>query len=87
MCNFHCTLVRDSRLLIRYSSTGDLVNRWRTRTLDLEPITDSDGPKLLERLAIPHTYCWSPALVPRPNDWPSHIGMHDVLNGKPMPES
>lgn len=22
---------------------------------------------------VPHTYCWSPSLVPRPNDWPSHI--------------
>jgi hypothetical protein len=21
------------------------------------------------------TYCWSPALVPRPRDWPAHIGM------------
>jgi len=59
--------------------TGDLVNRWRTRTLDLEPVTESDGPKLLERLAVPHTYCWSPALVPRPEDWPPHIGIGAVL--------
>jgi hypothetical protein len=20
------------------------------------------------------TYCWSPALVPKPTDWPAHIG-------------
>jgi UDP:flavonoid glycosyltransferase YjiC (YdhE family) len=22
---------------------------------------------------VPHTYCWSPSLVPRPYDWPPHI--------------
>jgi hypothetical protein len=57
-----------------WQGIGDLVNRWRSQSLDLEPITESDGPRLLEKLAIPHTYCWSPALVPRPSDWPDHIG-------------
>ncbi|KAI6799431.1 glycosyltransferase family 1 protein [Hortaea werneckii] len=27
----------------------------------------------MEALKVPHTYCWSPALVPKPDDWPSHI--------------
>ena len=22
---------------------------------------------------VPHTYCWSPYLIPRPHDWSSHI--------------
>ena len=22
---------------------------------------------------VPHTYCWSPSLVPKPDDWPEHI--------------
>lgn len=57
-----------------WQGIGDIVNRWRSRSLDLEPIVESDGPKLLEKLAVPHTYCWSPALVPRPSDWPEHIG-------------
>jgi hypothetical protein len=57
-----------------WQGIGDLINRWRSQSLDLESITESDGPKLLEKLAIPHTYCWSPALVPRPSDWPDHIG-------------
>lgn len=61
-----------------WQGIGDLVNRWRSQSLDLEPIIESDGPKLLEKLAIPHTYCWSPALVPRPLDWPEHIGMRLV---------
>lgn len=54
-------------------SLGDVVNEWRD-TLDLEPITFSDGPNLAEILRIPFTYCWSPALVPKPADWASHIG-------------
>lgn len=57
-----------------WQGIGDIVNRWRSRILDLEPIVESDGPKLLERLEVPHTYCWSPMLVPRPVDWPHHIG-------------
>lgn len=56
--------------------TGDVINNWRTKTLNLEALGSSEGPKLLKTLQIPHTYCWSPALVPRPSDWPEHIGMH-----------
>lgn len=62
-------------LLKRYYSVGDIVNKWRTETLELEPVPESEGPKLVERLAIPHTYCWSPGLVSKPSDWPSYIGM------------
>jgi hypothetical protein len=62
-----------------WQGIGDLVNRWRSQSLDLEPITESDGPKLLEKLVIPHTYCWSPALVPRPSDWPDHIGEQHAI--------
>lgn len=33
-----------------------------------------DGPLIAETLKIPFTYCWSPALVPKPKDWGPHIG-------------
>ena len=33
-----------------------------------------DGPLLAEKLRIPFTYCWSPALVAKPADWGAHIG-------------
>lgn len=42
--------------------------------MDLEPVPMSEGPNLAETLKVPFTYCWSPALVPKPADWPSHIG-------------
>lgn len=52
---------------------GDLINSWRD-SLDLEPISRSEGPCLAEGLKIPFTYCWSPSLVPKPGDWPDYIG-------------
>ncbi|KAL4815810.1 hypothetical protein BDW67DRAFT_185530 [Aspergillus spinulosporus] len=30
---------------------------------------------MLQCLKIPHTYCWSPALIPKPNNWGSHISI------------
>jgi hypothetical protein len=50
-----------------------VINRWRA-TIDLEPIPMAEGPSLAETLKIPFTYCWSPALVPKPWDWAEHIG-------------
>lgn len=52
---------------------GDVINHWR-KGLGLEEIAMFEGPRLAEILKIPFTYCWSPALVPKPSDWPSYIG-------------
>lgn len=54
-----------------------MINRWRV-SIDLEPIPATEGPSLAETLKVPYTYCWSPALVPKPQDWPSHIGMSSL---------
>lgn len=64
------------QLTILIHSLGDVINEWRDK-LDLEPIAFSDGPNLAETLKIPFTYCWSPALVPKPGDWGAHIGKSD----------
>lgn len=50
-----------------------MINKWR-KGIDLEDVDMFDGPMLARKLKIPFTYCWSPALVPKPADWPSHIG-------------
>ncbi|KAJ9490101.1 hypothetical protein VN97_g3169 [Penicillium thymicola] len=47
-----------------------VINDWRKHELELEPISLSDGPFILTKLNVPYTYCWSPGLVPKPNDWP-----------------
>ncbi|KAI4738779.1 UDP-Glycosyltransferase/glycogen phosphorylase [Aureobasidium sp. EXF-12298] len=53
------------------SSVGQL-NDWR-ETIDLEPVPTTEGPFLAYTQNIPTTYCWSAALVPKPQDWGQHI--------------
>ncbi|KAL5373105.1 hypothetical protein DPSP01_012965 [Paraphaeosphaeria sporulosa] len=55
-----------------WQGLGDVVNSFRS-SIDLERINTTVGPNLAEMLQIPFTYCWSPALVPKPADWPGHI--------------
>ncbi|KAJ7678184.1 hypothetical protein DFH06DRAFT_567895 [Mycena polygramma] len=57
---------------LTWHALSDLINKWR-RSLDLEAVPLSEGPDLVDTLKIPFTYCWSPALVPKPADWASHI--------------
>ncbi|KAI6914309.1 sterol glucosyltransferase [Hortaea werneckii] len=57
---------------LTWQGMGDIINDWR-RELGLEDVPVSEGARLAEGLRIPHTYCWSPALVPKPADWPDHI--------------
>ncbi|CAG7940237.1 unnamed protein product [Penicillium nalgiovense] len=57
---------------LTWQGLGDVINRWRV-SIDLEPVPATEGPSLAETLKIPYTYCWSPALVPKPQDWPDHI--------------
>ncbi|KAH6628959.1 UDP-glucose,sterol transferase [Boeremia exigua] len=57
---------------LTWQGLGDIINKFR-RSLDLEAVPTTEGPVLAEALHIPFTYCWSPALIPKPADWPSHI--------------
>ncbi|ETS77967.1 hypothetical protein PFICI_10029 [Pestalotiopsis fici W106-1] len=59
--------------LMTWQGLGDVINAWRKHELRLEEIPASMGPSLVEYLRIPHTYCWSPALVAKPTDWGSEI--------------
>ncbi|KFA78846.1 hypothetical protein S40288_09898 [Stachybotrys chartarum IBT 40288] len=53
---------------------GDVVGAWR-HNFDVEPVPFFEGPCLAETLEIPFTYCWSPSLVPKPDDWPANIDL------------
>ncbi|RDB19239.1 Sterol 3-beta-glucosyltransferase UGT80A2 [Hypsizygus marmoreus] len=59
--------------LLTWQGMGDIVNAFRTRTLGLTPLTLRSGSGLVDRVKIPWTYCMSPALVPKPDDWKTHI--------------
>ncbi|KAL2846895.1 UDP-Glycosyltransferase/glycogen phosphorylase [Aspergillus pseudoustus] len=57
---------------LTWQGLGDVINQWR-KDLDLEDVATFEGPHLAEILKVPFTYCWSPALVPKPLDWPSYM--------------
>ncbi|KAJ5505029.1 hypothetical protein N7463_007903 [Penicillium fimorum] len=59
---------------LTWQGLGDVINGWR-KTIDLEPISATEGPRLAETLKIPFTYCWSPTLMPKPADWPAHLNV------------
>jgi hypothetical protein len=77
--------------MLTWQGLGDLINRFRVHTLGLEPMSLIWAPGVLNRLKIPHTYCWlvlfmfgivkcahtgrSPALIPKPSDWGPHISV------------
>jgi len=58
-----------------WQSFGSLLNKLRVETLGLEPISPLWGPNQFFRMRIPHTYLWSPELLPRPKDWGSEIDL------------
>lgn len=61
--------------LLSWQALGDIVNRFRSKCLGLDPVSTIWGPGALQRLKVPHTYCWSPALIPKPKDWGTHVSI------------
>lgn len=59
--------------LMTWQGLGDLINRFRVRTLGLEPVSTLWAPGQLSRMRVPMTYLWSPGLVPKPEDWGPEI--------------
>ncbi|SMQ48674.1 unnamed protein product [Zymoseptoria tritici ST99CH_3D7] len=69
--------------LLSWQALGDIINRFRRKCLNLDPISSMWGPGMLERLKVPHTYCWSPALIPKPRDWGEHIDLAGFSRSPP----
>ncbi|KAL0939913.1 udp- transferase [Colletotrichum truncatum] len=61
--------------LLTWQGLGDLINKFRTQTLGLDPISPMWGCQLLPRLRVPFTFLWSESLIPKPADWDSHINI------------
>lgn len=61
--------------IMTWQGLGDLVNKFREKTLGLESISTLWAPGMISQLKIPHTYCWSPTLIPKPHDWPAHLNV------------
>lgn len=54
---------------LTWQGLGNVINEFRQTTLGLEEVPLTEGPFLVETFKIPYTYCWSPALIPKPRDW------------------
>src|SRR5690349_14764262 len=50
-----------------------IINEFRKETLGLPPLHMRQAIRVMMEQFVPHTYCWSPSLVPKPADWPEHI--------------
>ncbi|CZT44010.1 related to sterol glucosyltransferase [Rhynchosporium secalis] len=61
--------------LIAWQSLSDVINGFRVKTLQLDPISPLWGHMFLSRMKVPFTYIWSSALIPKPPDWESHINI------------
>ncbi len=51
----------------------DIVNNFRKKMLGLRELHTRQATNVLLDEHVPHTYCWSPFLVAKPNDWETHI--------------
>jgi UDP:flavonoid glycosyltransferase YjiC (YdhE family) len=61
--------------MLTWQGLGDVINRFRTHALALEPISLFWAPGMINRLRVPYTYCWSPSLIPKPSDWSTQISV------------
>ncbi|KAK0458621.1 glycosyltransferase family 1 protein [Desarmillaria tabescens] len=59
--------------ILTWQGMGDIINKLRTRTLGLTPLSLRSGSGALDTCKVPWTYCMSPALVPKPSDWKNHV--------------
>ncbi|KAF1923701.1 glycosyltransferase family 1 protein [Didymella exigua CBS 183.55] len=61
--------------LLTWQGLGDIINRFRKESLSMDPISMIWAPAMLARMKVPFTYCWSPALIPKPSDWSHNISI------------
>ncbi|KAF2156997.1 glycosyltransferase family 1 protein [Myriangium duriaei CBS 260.36] len=59
--------------MMTWQGLGDLINRFRVRTLGLEAVNHLWASGNLWRMQVAHCYMWSDSLVPKPKDWGPEI--------------
>ncbi|KDN42535.1 hypothetical protein RSAG8_06678, partial [Rhizoctonia solani AG-8 WAC10335] len=56
-----------------WQGLGHTINKFRRKRLGLPSLSVISGAGIIDRCGVPWTYCMSPALVPKPQDWVNHI--------------
>ncbi|GAB1524076.1 hypothetical protein RhiTH_007228 [Rhizoctonia solani] len=64
-----------------WQGLGHTINKFRRKRLGLPSLSVLSGSGIIERCGVPWTYCMSPALVPKPQDWVNHIGLYHLFSG------
>lgn len=59
--------------IMTWQGLSGLINKFRQKQLKLKTLANREGQGIADRLEIPHMYCWSPAMIPKPRDWSTHI--------------
>ncbi|KAJ3732112.1 glycosyltransferase family 1 protein [Lentinula guzmanii] len=59
--------------ILTWQGMGDIINKFRKRSLGLPALSLKSGAGVLDNVKVPWTYCMSFSLVPKPKDWKSHI--------------
>ncbi|KAJ5475205.1 Sterol 3-beta-glucosyltransferase UGT80B1 [Penicillium diatomitis] len=56
-----------------WEGLGDIVNKYRRTVLTLGSLDAITAPSILHKLRVPCSYLWSPAILPKPEDWGDNI--------------
>ncbi|CAF1105142.1 unnamed protein product [Rotaria sordida] len=59
--------------ILTWTGMRDIVNDFRKKILGLGELHTRQAINALIDECVPHSYCWSPSLVAKPNDWGTHI--------------
>jgi UDP:flavonoid glycosyltransferase YjiC (YdhE family) len=59
--------------MMTWEGLGSVTNTFREESLGLPELSQAAATTAIHRLRVPYTYCWSPALIPKPKDWGRHI--------------
>ena len=66
--------------LLIWAGIGDIINQFRKRTLGLPGLHVAvEGANVINDRAVPFTYLWSPALIPKPDDWQDNVDIADFI--------
>ena len=67
--------------LSMWLGNGPMINNWRRTDLNLPPVRlGTFGGNLLPRFRVPFSFLWSPAFVPKPEDWGDHVEVVGVFH-------
>ncbi|CAF0991068.1 unnamed protein product [Rotaria sordida] len=61
--------------MLTWSGLRDLINEFREDVLQLPRLHTHTAVHAMILEHVPHTYCWSPSVVPKPSDWPEYISV------------